>query len=228
MRARRAGCRSCPSSAALSAESGPLYDSDPVPSPEPVRPAVLDSVSVPSETESVRSQTGSSGPASGSWIAIPSPDAVEKARDWLATARTDSDGACKVARRRAETSEVLPWGSVAVAVMIGSPAGAVKGTAKTHLPGRVGRHLQRARGSPGPRPTRRVRSRRWRRHRCGTSCRACCRPASPRAGRRRSVTMIGKFWRLFGPWRGEVPVVQSPRRRRGRWPVPCCRRCGWR
>ena len=50
---------------------------------------------------------------------------------------------CKVARRRAETSEVLPWGSVAVAVMIGSPAGAVNGTAKTHLPARVGRHLQR-------------------------------------------------------------------------------------
>ena len=49
-----------------------------------------------------------------------------------------------MARRRAETSEVLPWGSVAVAVMIGSPAGAVKGTAKTHLSGRVGRHLQRA------------------------------------------------------------------------------------
>ena len=68
-----------------SAESGPLYDSDPVPSPEPVRPAVLDSVSVPAETESVRSQTGSSGPASGSWIAIPSPDAVEKISGWLGT-----------------------------------------------------------------------------------------------------------------------------------------------
>ena len=44
----------------------------------------------------------------------------------------------------AETSEVLPWGSVAVAVMIGSPAGGVNGTAKTHLARRVGRHLQRA------------------------------------------------------------------------------------
>ena len=29
---------------------------------------------------------------------------------------------------------MLPWGSVAVAVMIGSPAGAVKGTAKLASP----------------------------------------------------------------------------------------------
>ena len=85
-------------------------------------------------TESVRLQTGSSGPASGSWIAIPSPDPAAKARGWLATARTEREGTCKVARRRAETSEVLPWGSVAVAVMIGSPAGAVKGTAKLTPP----------------------------------------------------------------------------------------------
>ena len=38
---------------------------------------------------------------------------------------------------------MLPCGSVAVAVMIGSPAGAVKGTAKVTCPDRVGRHLQR-------------------------------------------------------------------------------------
>ena len=75
------GLKIMPSRAASSAASGPLYDSDPVPSPEPVRPAVLDRVSVPSETESVRPQTGLSGPASGSWIAIPSPDVVEKTRD---------------------------------------------------------------------------------------------------------------------------------------------------
>ena len=39
---------------------------------------------------------------------------------------------------------MLPWGSVAVAVMIGSPAGAREGDGETHLPARVGRHLQRA------------------------------------------------------------------------------------
>src|SRR5262249_12113341 len=119
---------------ALSAASGPLYDSDPVPSPEPVRPAGFDKVSVPSETETVRPQTGLTGSASGSSIAIPSPDWGAKASDWVATARTPRDGACKVPGRRAVSSEVLPWGSVAVAVMMGSPAGAVNGTAKLTCP----------------------------------------------------------------------------------------------
>ena len=106
---------------------------------------MLDSVSVPAETESVRLQTGSSGPASGSWIAMPSPDAVEKisgpVRDGAERRRRGLPASPCAA---AETSEVLPCGSVAVAVMIGSPAGAVKGTAKHGLSGRVGRHLQRA------------------------------------------------------------------------------------
>ena len=124
-----------PSSAASSADSGPLYESDPVPSPEPVRPAVLDSVSVPSETESVRLPNRVERPG----IGILDRDAVARLRSrkpeigWPPRERT-ADGACRVARRRDETSEVLPWGSVAVAVMIGSPAGAVKGTAKLTCP----------------------------------------------------------------------------------------------
>ena len=40
-------------------------------------------------------------------------------------------GAWTEGRRMAETSEVLPCESVAVAVMIGSPAGAVNGTVNT-------------------------------------------------------------------------------------------------
>ena len=55
-----------PSSAASSAVSGPLYDNDPVPSPDPVRPAVVESERVPAETDSVKLHAGSSGPASGS------------------------------------------------------------------------------------------------------------------------------------------------------------------
>ena len=50
----------------------------PVPSPEPTRPFKLESASVPCVTESVRSHAGSSGPASGSSIAMPSPEAAEK------------------------------------------------------------------------------------------------------------------------------------------------------
>ena len=67
-----------PSSAVSSAEIGPLYDNDPVPLPEPVRPAVLGNVSVPSAIDNVRSQARSNGPASGSCRAIPSPEAAEK------------------------------------------------------------------------------------------------------------------------------------------------------
>ena len=108
--------------------------SDPVPSPEPVRPAVLASVSVPTETESVRFHSGSSGPASGSCSSMPSPDAVEKTKGPPGTTRRSCVGACRVSRLTAETSEVLPCGSVAVAVMMGRPAGAVKGTAKVTCP----------------------------------------------------------------------------------------------
>ena len=89
----------------------------------------------PAGTESVRLQTGLSGPASGSSIAIPSPDWVAKASDWFghrADGMRRTPGGSPA--RRAETSEVLPWGSVAVAVMIGSPAGAVNGTAKLTCP----------------------------------------------------------------------------------------------
>ena len=39
--------------------------------------------------------------------------------------------------------------------------------------------------------------------------RAAAQPALE-TGRRRSVTKIGKFWRLFGPWRGEEAVVRHP------------------
>ena len=38
---------------------------------------------------------------------------------------------------------MFPWGSVAVAVTMGFPAGRVNGTSKTAWPCAVGRHLQR-------------------------------------------------------------------------------------
>ena len=69
----------------------------------------------------------------------------------------------------AETSEVLPCGSVAVAVMIGKPAGAVNGTAKIACRSRRS-SPPASPGNPRPRPSRRDRRRRWRRHRCGRSC----------------------------------------------------------
>ena len=89
-----------PSSASFRAESPPEYDSDAVPSPEPVRPAIAGRLSDPFETESVRLQAGSSGPASGSRIAIASAGLVVIALAWLATTRTDEDGDCKLVCRR--------------------------------------------------------------------------------------------------------------------------------
>ncbi len=67
-----------------------------MPSPEPVRPAIAGRLSDPFETESVRLQAGSSGPASGSRIAIASAGLVVIAFDWLATARTDEEGDWRV------------------------------------------------------------------------------------------------------------------------------------
>src|SRR5262249_41237241 len=59
-----AGLKTIPWSASSIAASGPLYDNDPVPSPKPVRPAVLDSVSDPSDADSVRFHNVLIGPAS--------------------------------------------------------------------------------------------------------------------------------------------------------------------
>ncbi len=155
----------------------------------------------PPETESVKVQAGFSGPASGSWIARLSPGAAEKTRDWSGTMRKDGCVVARVARRRAETSEVLPWGSVAVAVMIGSPAGGVKGTSKTAWPWRRS-SPPAIRGSPGPDRHRLGRSRRWRRDRCGTSYRACCRRASPRAGRLYGHDNDGEVLEVIGSLAG--------------------------
>ena len=46
--------------------------------PEPVRPAVVDKLSDQAETASVSVQTGASGPAFASWIAITSSEPPEK------------------------------------------------------------------------------------------------------------------------------------------------------
>ena len=69
---------------------------------------------------------------------------------------------------------MLPCGSVAVAVRIGNPAGAVKGIVKVTCPGRVGRLLERSEVVLGLARRRRARSRRWRRRRCDRSCPARC------------------------------------------------------
>ena len=95
---------------------------------------MVERLSVPAATESVRSHGRSSGPASGSCRAIPSPDAAEKLTGWPGARRIAWLGTSRSPGRRAETSEVLPCGSVAVAVRIGSPAGAVKGIAKVTAP----------------------------------------------------------------------------------------------
>ena len=65
-------------SAASIAAIEPLYDSDPVPSPVPVRPEMLARVSVPLATDNVTSQLASKGPSSGSCNAMPSPEAADK------------------------------------------------------------------------------------------------------------------------------------------------------
>ena len=52
-------------------------------------------------------------------------------------------GRLQVARRRAETSEVLPWGSVAVAVTMGRSGRRREGDVEDGLAPAVGRHLQR-------------------------------------------------------------------------------------
>ena len=114
-----------------------------MPLPEPVRPAVLESVSVPPPTVSVSDHVGSSGPASRSYITMPSPEVEEKITGSPGSWRTACVGAWILVLRWAETSEVFPCGSVAVAVMTGSPAGAEKGTSKIGLALAVRRHLQR-------------------------------------------------------------------------------------
>ena len=59
-------------------ERAAVRDNDPVPSPEPVRPAVVESVSVPAATESVKSQVGFNGPSYGPCREMPSPEAADK------------------------------------------------------------------------------------------------------------------------------------------------------
>ena len=66
---------------------------------------------------------------------MPSPEAAEKISGWPGTIAEESESApSKVARRTAETSEVFPCGSVAVAVTMGRPAGGANGTSKTAWP----------------------------------------------------------------------------------------------
>ena len=101
----------------------------------PIRPARVASVSVPVGTESEISHVGSSGPASGSCRTIPSPEAAEKVdRLTGSPGGTSWLGIDQYAAAKDVTSEVLPLGSVAVAVITGNPAGAVKGIANATCP----------------------------------------------------------------------------------------------
>ena len=50
--------------------------------------------------------------------------------------RMAASGAWKVTARAAESSDVFPWGSVAVAVIAGRPDGGSNGTSKTAWPPR--------------------------------------------------------------------------------------------
>jgi hypothetical protein len=78
---------------------------------------------VPAETENVRSQLASSGPAAGSAREIAACDSDEKINEPPATSGVWPIGSDRLASRRLETSEVLPAGSVAVAEIIGLSTG---------------------------------------------------------------------------------------------------------
>src|SRR5262249_7833405 len=141
-------------------------------------------------------------PASRSWIAKPSPFAAEKFRGWLGTARRDGGGVSSVARRRAVISDVLPCGSVAVAVMIGRPAGAANGTVKTACPlASVVTTIDPRKSSASPAPSALEAALAKTLMRNVVSGKLP--PSQPWRRPSAVMTMIGKFWRLFGPWRGE-------------------------
>ena len=104
--------------------------------PSRLRPAVLESVSVPVATETVRFQTGSSGPASGSLKASPSPEADEKTSGWPGSEANGLRGCLE-----GGPPEGRDLGGVAL--RIGGrgrddrqSAGGVNGTAKTAWPWR--------------------------------------------------------------------------------------------
>ena len=67
--------------AAFNAESVPLYKSDPVPSPDPTRPAVLESASVPVETDKRQDPRRSGRAGAGILQEMLSPEAGEKVSD---------------------------------------------------------------------------------------------------------------------------------------------------
>ena len=83
-----------------------------MPSPEPVRPAVAESVNVPAETESVTSHVRSNGPASGSRRAMPLPDAAEKDERRLIASQADGLRGQRpgAARRSARPRRYCPAG----------------------------------------------------------------------------------------------------------------------
>ena len=121
------------------------------PSRRPCRPGRRWSrgFSVPAATESVRSHGGSSGPASGSCRTIPSPERGREAHRLAAGPGGSLRGVSRLPGAGPRLRRCCRCGSVAVAVMIGSPAGAVNGTAKTAAAVGVGRLLERPQVVPG-------------------------------------------------------------------------------
>ena len=115
---------------------------------------------------------------------------------------------------------MLPWGSVAVAVTTGSPAGGVNGTSKTTWPWLVGRHLQRSQVVLGlPRALGRIAGAGIDVDAEGRVGRAAAQPAlEPAIGRGDDDGEVLEVVRSLARCTG---VVGDPIAARGRWPRRC-------
>ena len=114
--------------------------------PAPVSPTVVARLRAPAETDSVRFHCGTSGPASGSWIAMASPGPLVTSDGRSGATRTTPDGTSRVACRPSDGAEVSPCRSSAVAVAVtrGQAGGQGERDREGRLSTRIGRHVHRA------------------------------------------------------------------------------------
>ena len=134
-----------------------------------------------------------------------SPDAVEKIIAWPGTSANGLSG-CLQGGARGRDLRGVALGVGGCGRDDRQPGRRREWDGESHLSGRRRSSPPASRGSPRPRRSRRSRKRSWRRSRCGRSCRASCRHSHPSSWPSAVVTMIGKFWRLLGPWRGELEL----------------------